>query len=176
MRLAVVAAISLAAASGACTRHHHIATLQAGKTVTVETTDGAAVEATVVPHATEIVLADTTGRVVQTQHIAQVVDVRRGRGALDGALIGGLTGIAFGAVLGFAEGDDQCGDICILRFSAEDKAALLGGMLGIVGGGAGAIVGAIAGSRDVYVFGDSREVRITPNGPRGSVAGVTFEF
>jgi hypothetical protein len=172
MRLAVIALVVMSA----CTTQRHIATLNAGKSVTVMTVDGAEVEASVLSHPTEIILADRSGRIIQTQHIAQVVDVNHGRGALDGALIGGLTGLAFGAVLGFAAGDDECDDFCILTFTAEEKAALIGSTFGIVGAGTGAIIGAIVGSRDVYTFGDSREVRITPSGPRGSVAGVTFQF
>ncbi len=179
MSLAAVPTVVIAfgLASSACTRQHHFATLKAGTSVTVETVDGADVEATVLPHTTDVVLADDGGRIIPIQHIARVVDVRRGRGALDGALIAGLSGAAIGAVLGFSAGDDNCeSDHCLLSFSATDKAYLAGFMLGSLGAASGLIIGALIGSRDVYTFGDEREVRFIPSGPQGSVAGATIQF
>lgn len=56
-----------------------------------------------------------------------------------GALIGGAIGAGVGALIGLGSGDDAPG---FLAFSAEEKAGLLGGLLGVVGGGIGAVAGA----------------------------------
>ena len=117
-----------------------------------------------------------TGLEDLAQRVSRVVDVRRGRGAMDGALLVGLSGLAFGAAMGLASGDDRCESFCVLTFTGEEKAALLGTMFGAMGAATGAVIGSIVGSRDVYVLGDSRELRITPNGPRGSVAGMSLQF
>jgi hypothetical protein len=63
-----------------------------------------------------------------------------------GAGIGFLTGVVLGGALGLASGDDpkdSCdGRLYCYKFSARDKALLYGGLLGLLGSGVGAIVGA----------------------------------
>lgn len=62
-----------------------------------------------------------------------------GAGAVRGLVIGLLAGGAGGAVIGYANGDDDPG---IVSFSAGEKAIILG----VVLGGAGALIGGIAGA------------------------------
>jgi hypothetical protein len=62
-----------------------------------------------------------------------------GAGAVRGLVIGLLAGGAGGAVIGYANGDDDPG---IVSFSAGEKAIILGVLLG----GAGALIGGIAGA------------------------------
>jgi hypothetical protein len=78
------------------------------------------------------------------------MDVRLGRqtpghGLLRGLAFGALIGGASGAVLGFASGDDPPG---MFSFTAEEKAALMGGLFGVTGAVAGGVIGAaVPGSR-----------------------------
>jgi hypothetical protein len=79
----------------------------------------------------------------------QRLDVRRGqesraRSAGRRGLIGLLAAGTVGAVLGFMSGDDP--DEALFAFSAEAKAALLGGMMGTVGLTIGAVSGLISPS------------------------------
>lgn len=69
---------------------------------------------------------------------------QHGRGALEGAGTGLLAGALLGAGLGFASGDDTCpaGQWCIFKLTAAQKAAGAGILLG----GAGLVIGAIAGA------------------------------
>lgn len=74
-----------------------------------------------------------------------------GTGILQGLGLGFLTGAAFGALAGFADGDDPPSTGWdFFRFTAGEKAAILGGGLGITIGVAGAIVGGIAGQHTYY--------------------------
>jgi hypothetical protein len=61
-----------------------------------------------------------------------------------GAGFGALLGASVGAVLGFADGDDECaeGNWCIIQFSAADKAVMGGLAVGVLGGAVGGILGA----------------------------------
>lgn len=75
-----------------------------------------------------------------------------GMGALEGLLFGALGGGAAGWVKGYSEGDDT-GDYRI--FTAEDKAVMWGSVGAISSGLSGAIIGAILGSKHVYLVGAS---------------------
>ena len=81
-----------------------------------------------------------------------------GRGALEGAGIGLLSGGALGAAIGFASGDDTCPprSFCIMRFSAAQKAGILAVGFGALGLVAGSLVGAVVGHRDEVQFTSSR--------------------
>lgn len=93
-----------------------------------------------------------------------------GRSALRGAGYGLLIGGGAGVVIGFASGDET-GD-CFICLSAEEKALLAGGVLGV----GGAVVGGVAGALtrphrwvDVPLTGDaSTTVSVAPSG--GGVA------
>ena len=103
------------------------------------------------------------------------IEVSRGRRGhtLQGMGIGLLAGAGFGALIGYASGDDEAG---FLSFSAGDK-AVLGGM----GGGIlGTLIGAIGGSArtDSWVDVPVRRVNIglLPTRSRGAGLGVTVTF
>ncbi|MHA6246891.1 hypothetical protein ACXYMU_03065 [Pontibacter sp. CAU 1760] len=70
---------------------------------------------------------------------------RKGRGMLFGALIG----IATGAIIGFADGDDEG---TFLAFSAEEKAFMSSTLLLLPGAGIGALVS--SGKEITYVQGN----------------------
>lgn len=162
----------------ACTRSHSIGTLQPGTRVDVRTTDLHVRSATVAPHPTEVVFVDDAGQTIRPGHIARVSRTNHKRGAIDGALAGGIAGIIVGAAIGASAGSDECSDpmLCIMPLSAYDKAGLAGGALGILGAGAGALIGAVIGSTDVYTFGADQELAVRPWGPPGSIAGATLQF
>jgi hypothetical protein len=76
----------------------------------------------------------------------------RGRSMLEGAGWGSAIGFGTGALLGFASGDDHCTHDCFVRFSAGDKAVILGTAIGVVGLVVGLIAGLGRGERDVFVL------------------------
>ena len=86
---------------------------------------------------------------VQTAEVSNVRFVRRGKGAAEGLGIGLLGGGLFGAVIGFASGDDEtdCFPLCL---TAKEKAVLGGIVLGVIGGVLGTLAGVSSGSRDNY--------------------------
>lgn len=89
----------------------------------------------------------------------------RGRSALRGFGIGLLTGAVIGGIIGFADGDDPAG---WFSFTAEEKALLFGGALGVAGGTLGGVIG-LASPRSrwaplapsVAVSGSGLGVRLT---------------
>ena len=90
--------------------------------------------------------------IVDGDAIRSYTTVSHGRGALEGLALGAASGIAAGVAIGLASGDDHCNpdSFCILQFSAGDKAIIGGAVLGSIGLGLGALLGAAIGSRDVY--------------------------
>jgi hypothetical protein len=68
-------------------------------------------------------------------------------GAVDGLQIGLVTGLVFGALLGLSAGDDPPGWFSLNR---DQKAVFLGLTLSALGGVAGAVTGAVVGSRCTY--------------------------
>jgi hypothetical protein len=146
-----------------------------GEHVTVETHSNESIEVVVEPAPDGVAFRSQTGY-VSIADVARVVDKRRGRGALEGLGIGLLIGAAGGAIVGYADGDDECPPEgwCILTFTAGEK-ALLGGMFfGGVGGLVGGVIGLVRGSRVEYSYGE--RVRVIPNGPPGSTVGMTITF
>ena len=156
-----------------CTSHKpltDVAMLKSGDTVTI---DGD-VEAIVVQTAQGVVFQSERGYVPLGQ-VTRVTQTRHALGAGQGLLIGAGIGAGVGIVMGFAAGDDPpCEGFCLFRMDAGDKAALGGIALGMMGGLVGVIAGAVRGSDVIYENGES--VRVTPNGPPGSVGGVTVTF
>ena len=65
------------------------------------------------------------------------------RNTLKGLGLGVLIGAGTGAILGFASGDDKCGENTCLFGDAEFKAGALGIVLGVAGGVIGTITGAL---------------------------------
>jgi hypothetical protein len=168
-----VAVVVIAATTG-CTHHRTLADLTEveGKTVTIETTSGAKVDATAVAVPGGIQLHTERGLIPPNQ-IGKVTDVRHLRGAGEGFLYSGLTGVTIGAIIGFADGDDKGG---FLAFSAGEKAFIGGFLLGGTLGFVGLLVGAITGSTFEYSAEVHKQAAIKPVGPRGSVAGMTITF
>jgi hypothetical protein len=73
-----------------------------------------------------------------------------------GAVIGGVTGLVLGAIIGFADGDDQCppGSWCIYSATAEEKALAGGLVLCAAGTMVGVIAGAAASGQKIRINGD----------------------
>jgi|GEM_PF-3206564 len=146
-------------AATACTHHQPARTLLPETPSTkavVELGNGRQVEvrATPTPDGLRWVAQDTGapgfGKVIDAADIRGYTTFHHVRGLFEGAAVAGLTGIAIGATVGYASGDDKCASWCIFEFTAREKAgigALFLGSLGVVLGGA---LGAVAGSRDFH--------------------------
>ena len=117
------------------------------------------------------------GKVVPDDEIVRLTYVRRGRGLLQGAGIGALSGAMLGATIGLTLGEDDCGN-CFYG-DAGGKALFGGLVVGALGTGAGAVLGLIIGSRDVYepeASGDrSPGITVRPSS-NGGTAAITWEF
>jgi len=104
------------------------------------------------------------------------VSTGRSRHVLRSAGIGALVGAATGAFIGLADGDDP--KESFLAFTAGEKAA----MGGIVLGGAGLVIGTLIGALNVSEHWTSvplGDTRATPNlqlGVRGARLGVAVAF
>lgn len=90
----------------------------------------------------------------------QEIKIRRVGDAGRGALIGGMVGLGLGTITGFVSGDDEPG---IMALSAEDKAAILGIGLGVLGAGIGAMAGvsdkeSITINFDPYKFRNNKAI------------------
>ncbi len=140
-----------------------INTLGARRTATVLLADGRAFKARslqVAGDSTSWFYAGTDHfDTIATAEIHEVRFVRRGQGALEGFFLGLGGGAATGALLGLIDGDDpSCDEFLCWRFTAEEKAIVLGGVLGGIGALTGPFVGAGKGSRVIYRFSGSAPV------------------
>lgn len=125
--------------------------------------------------------SDATTEVVERSGDADIVEtevtsVDHVRGLLEGAGLGLLIGGGIGVVSGYAQGNDPCDGVCILAFSAGDKAVLEGIVLGGIGGAVGAVFGGIIGHRvtETYTAAVPR-VTVAPNHD-GLTASATWRF
>ena len=103
------------------------------------------------------------------------VSTGRRRHTLQGAGIGALAGVASGALLGFADGDDPPG---FLSMTASEKAALGGATLGVAGLVIGTVVGALKVS-DRWTSVPIGAAPVTPSlqvGRSGARLGVAMSF
>lgn len=92
----------------------------------------------------EGIRADQATAAFAIQRIDRGVPRSRGRGAARGALWGGAVGSVGGAVWGFLDPVDCDSSYLCWSSNAEVKTALLlGGVLGVLGAGVGAIAGVI---------------------------------
>jgi hypothetical protein len=73
----------------------------------------------------------------------ETIKIRRKNSVGNGALIGAISGLTFGGLIGYASGDDSCpsGTWCSFTYTAEAKALMLGVPFSIVGAGIGALIG-----------------------------------
>ncbi len=81
------------------------------------------------------------------QNITEIKKSKFGKFLFRGLLFGAGTG----AIIGLVSGDDKSGWI---RFSAEDKAAIGGIYLGLVGGILGGLIGLVTGKEITYELND----------------------
>jgi hypothetical protein len=84
-------------------------------------------------------------------------NTKSGRAAVEGLGFGFLVGALVGAGIGLVSGDDNPEESLILSFTAEEKAALAGIIVGAMGGVTGLLIGAALGSPETY--------RIAPPSP-----------
>jgi hypothetical protein len=150
--------------------------LEPGMHVEVETTSGARIDAVVVQQDADVMFEDERGQRIEPHRIARVIDVQRTRGALLGLLVGGAAGAAIGAAVGYVDYDEDAPCSGCLVSSRAENVSFTATLVGVLGAAMGLVSGAFVGSDDVYVPDDTRNVRITPRAPRGSVAGVTVQF
>lgn len=172
----------------ACTHHHPVTTLlpvSPSSEATAQLGDGRVVVVRAAPtpegprwmeqgepHA-------RTSVIVENADLRSYATVSHGRGAVEGSVSGGLGGVAVGALLGLASGDDKCSEqsFCLFKFSAGTKAVLGGAVLGGFGAALGALFGALTGSRDVYELDSSSGPRVTTTiGPGRAGAGLSWSF
>jgi hypothetical protein len=92
---------------------------------------------------------------IRYSEIKSITFRKHGKGALEGLGMGLLLGGLFGAVIGYASGDDQDGEI--LSFTAKEKAILTAICCGGIGGVGGLFVGSLEGSTEKYVFKIERD-------------------
>jgi hypothetical protein len=103
------------------------------------------------PSPTEISFRTKSGAVVPIGQVRRLTVVSHGRGALEGAGIGVVTGALLGGLYGMSRGlssyerSMDCTIICNNSDAAE-WGALMFGVLGLI---SGTLVGALAGHRDV---------------------------
>jgi len=97
-------------------------------------------------------ISTSDGSAIPLENVREVKVVKRGRGALEGALIGLGVGILSGGVLGLVAGDSANRVDCGYPCTGEDKAKVTGAVFGGIGTGLGAIVGAAIGHRDILTF------------------------
>jgi hypothetical protein len=78
-------------------------------------------------------------------HLENIMKIktRKKNSVGNGALVGAISGFVIGGLIGYAAGDDSCpsGSWCIISFTAEEKAVMLGVPLSIFGAGIGALIG-----------------------------------
>lgn len=89
---------------------------------------------------------------IKPDGIERIIISRKGH-FWSGAGTGFLIGLGTGIVVGLASGNDQSG---FIKFSAGEKAFVLGSMLGLSGALVGGVVGELQGIDDEYVFNGHR--------------------
>lgn len=92
-----------------------------------------------------------------TSDISSIITKNRGQGAIEGLGLGILCGGVIGAAIGYGSGDDPYQWDQPIRFTAEDKALILGVGLGGIAGLLGMLSGAAAGSNDKFIINKQYE-------------------
>jgi len=147
------------------------------------TSDRVSVRATEVP-GVGVRWTTTAGAAIEPEHIAEVrrvVATRRFRGAVEGTLIGAGSGFVVGMLVGLAQGDDPpcepLTDCSWFGLTAEERGTLLGLGFAMLGGVAGATIGAVVGHKVVEVSSGLETPRVTVTPTSGGVvaqAGWSF--
>jgi hypothetical protein len=115
---------------------------------------------------------DWTEVSVPTWQIKTIALNSHGKGAGQGLGIGALSGAALGGLAGLADGDDPEG---FLSFSKEAKAGLGAGAGVIVGGVIGLLAGAASGSSTTFDFQVNDSAEDVPNLPEVTVNAAIEE-
>jgi hypothetical protein len=172
----------------ACTHHQPVKTLLPATPSTkaiAKLGDGREVEvlATPTPEGLRWVSQDKAdpkrGTIVDPADMRGYTTFHHGRGLLEGFGVGLLGGAAVGIALGLASGDDTCApeSFCLFQFTAGEKAALGGIVLGTVGLALGGVIGAIAGSRDFHERNTAYVPRVTATlAPGHAGGGLSWAF
>lgn len=127
-----------------------------------------------------ILLRDTAGSIVDVP-LDEVSDLRvlrgprsAGAGALRGAGYGLLVGGGAGVAIGLMSGDDPPDQW--FAFTAEEKAAMMGVLLGAGGAVIGALIGVSAPGERWERVSPGETTRVLPSGDGGITVGYTVRF
>lgn len=171
--LVLLTVLTLAAPAPLCAQES--AGLRPGDRVRVEASQQSGTFLVTVLADEELVLEDTDGREVRVPHasLSRLLVDRgprsRGSGALRGLAIGGGAGVLAGAVIGFADGDDDCpsDSWCLFQMTAGEKASIGAVVFGLVGG----VVGATLGAGNPGHRWEALRLPLTMNGGAGAAGG-----
>jgi hypothetical protein len=138
-----------------CTHHRPARDVRelVGEELIVETTDLRKQDATLVSDGTELSFRTRSGELIGFGNLSRVIEIRRGRGALEGGAIGAGVGIVGGAILGYAGGGDppsERGDAGGPITTAGQYAFIGAIVFGVLGGALGLVGGYAYGSHFVY--------------------------
>jgi hypothetical protein len=89
---------------------------------------------------------------VEADRIKEVRRLRRGKGAFQGLLIGGVSGAAFGAALGATTTTENCSGDALCGVDREGWATIGAVIFTLPGALIGALLGASIGARERYVI------------------------
>lgn len=92
--------------------------------------------------------------------------------AVQGLIIGSASGLVIGAVGGYASGDDP--PQTFMGMTKGEKARLAAAVLGVVGAGAGALIGHFVKTEEWRTVALPVQVSIAPTGRGGITAGFTL--
>jgi MFS family permease len=98
------------------------------------------------------IITTSDGRAIPLGNVREVKVVKRGRGALEGAMIGLGVGVVSGLALGLVAENNPNRQDCGYPCTGAEKGELTAAVFGGIGTGLGAIVGAAIGHRDVLTF------------------------
>jgi hypothetical protein len=103
---------------------------------------------------TDIRFKTRDDRIIPLEQVRQIVVVRRGLSAAQGALLGAAIGIVVGATVGYSRNLDpyEASMDCTIICSHHDAAVWSGAMYGTLGLLLGAGVGALVGNRDILTL------------------------
>jgi hypothetical protein len=116
-----------------------------GKDLSVQKTDGQVIKGELIAVRTDSLLIDSldpSENAIDIRDVSLIIIINKSR-FWSGLGVGLVIGAGGGALIGLASGDDRTG---WFRFTAGEKATVLGIALGVIGGTLGGIEGALAGA------------------------------